>query len=213
VLTNAIYFKGLWYSPFKKKATRDEPFKTAADSSVKVPMMQQKAKFNCMQGDDFQALELPYRGKELSMVVFLPDKVDGLTVFEKKLTEAQVKQWLGRMRSEEVQVALPRFKMTAEFNLNETLKSLGMRQAFVDGGADFSGISGSGRNLFIEAVVHKAFVDVNEEGTEAAAATGVSIALSSLPQTRIFRADHPFVFLIRDNRSGGILFMGRMTRP
>jgi serpin B len=213
VLTNAIYFKGLWLSQFNKKVTRDEMFKTAGSSPVKTPMMHQKARFNYMQGDGFQALELPYQGKDLTMIVFLPDKTDGLADFERKLTEPQQKQWLSRLRSEEVQVALPRFKMTAEFNLNQTLRSLGMRQAFVPGGADFSGISGSGRNLFIQAVVHKAFVDVNEEGTEAAAATGVAIALTSLPQSKLFRADHPFVFLIRDNRSGFILFMGRMSRP
>jgi serpin B len=213
VLTNAIYFKGLWDSQFKKKVTQDEPFKTAAGNSVKVPMMHQKAKFRYMKGDDFQALELPYQGKELALVVFLPDKVGGLPEFEKKLTESQLKQWLSRLGTDEVQVALPRFKMTAEFNLNDTLRALGMRQAFVPGGADFTGISGSGRNLFVQAVVHKAFVDVNEEGTEAAAATGVAIALTSLPQIKVFRADHPFVFLIRDNRSGGILFMGRMTAP
>jgi serpin B len=213
VLTNAIYFKGFWASQFKKKATREEVFKTAAGSSVKTPLMHQKARFNYMKGDDFQALELPYQAKDVSMVVFLPDKVDGLAAFEKRLMEPQLKQWLGQLRSQEVQVALPRFKLTAEFNLNKTLEALGMRQAFAAGRADFSGISGSGRNLFIQAVVHKAFVDVNEEGTEAAAATGVAIALTALPQSTVFRADHPFVFLIRDNRSGSILFMGRMSRP
>jgi serpin B len=213
VLTNAIYFKGFWSSPFKKKDTRDEAFKTATGTSIKVPTMNQRARLKYMRNEGFEAVELPYQGKDLAMIVFLPDKVDGLGAFEGRLTESRVKQWLSKMGTEEVQLSLPRFKMTAEFNLNQTLKALGMRRAFVPGGADFSGISGSGRNLFIQAVVHKAFVDVNEEGTEAAAATGVAIALTSVPQIRVFRADHPFVFLIQDNRSGSILFMGRMSKP
>ncbi len=213
VLTNAIYFKGYWALQFKKANTRKEPFKTAAGKSVQAPLMHQKDRFGYFKGSDFQALQMPYQGKDLSMVVLLPDRVDGLAEFEKKLTGPNLAKWLAGLATKEVQVALPKFKMTREFNLNDALTALGMRQAFIAGAADFTGMSGSGRKLFIQAVMHKAFVDVNEEGTEAAAATGVVIGLTSVQITPVFRADHPFVFLIRDNRSGSVLFMGRVTDP
>jgi serpin B len=216
VLTNAIYFKGFWAEQFKKDATHNEDFKTSATAAVKAPLMHRTGDYKYLDGGDFQALELPYKGKDLSMVVLLPKKVDGLAEFEKKLTEANLTGWLGRLRKQEVIVTLPRFKTTREFMLKGPLQALGMKRAFVPGGADFSGMSGTnGKRLFISAVVHKAFVDVNEEGTEAAAATGVVVKLTSarIPGPAVFRADHPFVFLIRDNRSGGVLFMGRLTNP
>jgi serpin B len=214
VLTNAIYFKGFWADQFKKDATREEPFHTGAGASVKAPLMHRTGRYGYLDGGDFQALELPYRAKHLSMVVLLPKKVDGLAALERKLTAANLAAWLGKLHQQEVQVALPRFQMTREFSLKDTLQALGMRRAFIAGGADFSGMSGTnGRRLFISAVVHKAFVDVNEEGTEAAAATGVAVALTSAPIFQTFRADHPFVFLIRDNRSGSVLFLGRLTNP
>jgi serpin B len=214
VLTNAIYFKGFWADQFKKKATRTEDFKTSATASVKAPLMHRTGDYKHFDGGDFQALELPYKGNELSMVVLLPKKVDGLPEFEKKLTGANLTGWLGRLRKQEVVVTLPRFKTTREFMLKEPLQALGMKRAFVAGGADFTGMSGTeGKRLFISAVVHKAFVDVNEEGTEAAAATAVVVSILSARITPVFRADHPFVFLIRDNRSGSVLFMGRLTNP
>jgi serpin B len=214
VLTNAIYFKGFWAHQFKKQNTRDEPFTTSAGKPVKTPLMHRTGSYGYLDAGDFQALELAYRGDDLAMVVLLPKKADGLGALEEKLTEANLAAWLGRLGKREVQVALPRFKMTREFNLNTTLQALGMRRAFVPGGADFTGMAGSvGRKLFIQAVVHKAFVDVNEEGTEAAAATGVAVALTAARVTPTFRADHPFVFLIRDKRSGSVLFMGRLTNP
>jgi serpin B len=215
VLTNAIYFKGFWAEQFTKANTRLEPFQLAGGGQVQGPLMHRTGHFKYLDGGDFQALELPYRGKDLSMVVLLPKKVNGLAALEGRLKEANRAAWLGRLREQEVQVALPRFTVTREFNLNQVLESLGMRQAFVPGGADFSGMSGTnGRRLFIQAVVHKAFVDVNEEGTEAAAATGVAVAKEAAPaDPAVFRADHPFVFLIRDNRSGSMLFLGRLTNP
>jgi serpin B len=215
VLTNAIYFKGFWAEQFKKANTKQEPFKLAGGDQVQAPLMHRTDHFQYLDGGDFQALELPYRGNDLSMVILLPKKVDGLSALEKKLTAANLAAWLGRLREQEVQVALPRFKVTRAFNLNQVLESLGMRQAFVAGGADFSGVSGTnGKRLFLQAVVHKAFVDVNEEGTEAAAATGVVVKEEAAPaEPAVFRADHPFVFLIRDNRSGSVLFLGRLTNP
>jgi serpin B len=215
VLTNAIYFKGLWARQFKKSATKEEPFRTAGGGSVKAPLMHQTGDFKYAHGGDFQALELPYRGDDLSMVVLLPKKADGLPALEAKLTASNLDAWLGKLQKQEVEVALPRFKMTRSFGLNATLKALGMRRAFVPGGADFTGMAGSeGRRLFIQAVVHKAFVDVNEEGTEAAAATAVAVgADSEPPPPPVFRADHPFVFLISDNRSGSVLFLGRLANP
>jgi serpin B len=215
VLTNAIYFKGFWAEQFKKASTKQEPFQLAGGGQVQVPLMHQTGHFQYHDGGTFQALELPYRGRELSLLVLLPKRVDGLAALEGRLTAANLAAWLGRLREQEVQVALPRFKVTGAFNLNQVLEALGMRQAFIPGGADFSGMSGTnGRKLFLQAVVHKAFVDVNEEGTEAAAATGVAVAEEAEPaDPAVFRADHPFVFLIRDNRSGSVLFLGRLTNP
>ena len=176
VLTNAIYFKGNWASPFKKEITRDEPFLTAADKKVDVPMMQQIGTFNYLQSDNLQLLEMEFGGKELSMVVLLPKQVDGLADLEKNLTAEKLQAWFSKLHKANVLVFLPRFKTTSEFQLNGTLSDMGMKRAF-DPAADFSGMTGS-RDLHISAVVHKAFVDVNEEGTEAAAATGVAMAVS-----------------------------------
>jgi serpin B len=211
VLTNAIYFKGDWASQFKKDQTRDEEFQTGADK-VKAPMMHQMARFKYLDADGVQALELPYAGKELSMVVLLPKKTDGLAELEKMLSADKVAGWLGKLREQEVIVALPKFKTTCEYSLNGPLAALGMKKAFGPT-ADFSGMNGRKDDLYIQAVVHKAFVDVNEEGTEAAGATGIAVGVKALPVRREFRADHPFVFLIRDTRNDSILFLGRVVNP
>jgi serpin B len=213
VLTNAIYFKGDWAHPFKKPQTKEEPFKVTATQQVTVPMMNQTGFFKYFDGGSFQALELPYVGDKLSMLVLLPKEVDGLATFEQSLTAQKLVEWLPALRSQEVVVALPKFTVTAEFLLNQALSALGMPLAFSDA-ADFSGMS-EDRGLALSAVLHKAYVDVNEEGTEAAAATGGVARVTSAPLTPppVFRADHPFVFLIRDTRSGGILFLGRVTQP
>jgi serpin B len=212
VLTNAIYFKGNWARQFKKEQTRDAPFTPADGGKVDVAMMNQTAEFGYMEGSDFQALELPYVDDELSMVIFLPKKHDGLAEFEKKLTLENLGKWQGRLYKRKVIVSVPKFKVTSQFGLGGVLKSMGMGNAF-SSGADFSGINGK-RDLFISAVIHKAYVDVNEEGTEAAAATAVTMRVTSVqPQPPIFRADHPFFFLIRDNKSKSILFLGRITNP
>ena len=213
VLTNAIYFKGNWASQFKKEATRDEPFLVAADKKVNVPMMHQKADFKYFDTAKLQLLEMPYEGKDLSMVVLLPKEVDGLADLEKSLTMTKLQDWLDRLHKSEVEVALPKFQATSEFRLDKALIDMGMKDAFDIGKADFSGMSSS-RDLYIKAVVHKAFVDVNEEGTEAAAATAVvMVDPKGLRLTPSFRADHPFLFLIRDTRYGSILFLGRVMNP
>jgi len=210
-LVNAIYFKGDWDKKFKKENTKDGPFSIKADRKVDVPLMHQTGNYRYLDGDSFQLLEMPYEGKELTMTILLPKKVDGLTELEKRLTAGNLNEWLGKSSSTSVQVTLPKFKMVTQFSLNGTLSELGMPQAFGPG-ADFSGMNGK-RDLYIMVAVHKAFVDVNEEGTEAAAATAVAPG-AFRPQIPVeFKADHPFVFLIRDMRSHSILFLGRLIEP
>jgi serpin B len=216
VLTNAIYFKGDWASQFKKDRTRDEPFFLADGKQVKTPLMHQTGTFGYAETATCQALELPYVGKDLSLLVLLPTKADGLAALEKGFSADTVNGVLGRLRAtQDVDVTLPKFKTTAAFRLEAELMALGVKRAF-GGGADFSGMAGSPGDLFISSVVHKAFVEVNEEGTEAAAATAVTLGGTSSavpPPKPVFRADHPFVFLIRDNKSGTILFLGRLADP
>jgi serpin B len=213
VLTNAIYFKGNWARQFKKNQTQDGPFILADGRKVETPMMNQTAQFGYMETDILQCLELPYVDKELSMIILLPKEPDGLSKLEQTLTAENLSQWLARLYSREVVVCVPKFKVTAQFSLASVLQSMGMTDAF-SSDADFSGMDGK-KDLFISAVIHKAYVDVGEEGTEAAAATGVVMKLTSVgpSETPVFRADHPFLFLIRDNKSGGILFIGRVTDP
>ena len=147
------------------------------------------------------------------MVILLPRQVDGLAALEKELTAETLEARLKKLARREVEVYLPRFKVTSQFSLADTLAAMGMTDAFKPGGADFSGMNGR-KDLFISAVVHKAFVEVNEEGTEAAAATGVAVALARAPEPApVFRADHPFLFLIRHEKTGVILFMGRVANP
>ncbi len=200
VLTNAIYFKGDWANQFKKDRTREAPFYLGGGKQTDVPLMHQTAPFRYFDGNTFQALELPYVGNHLAMVVLLPKKIDGLAALEKELSPDKLEKWLGGLHKDEVEVQLPRFTMTAEFPLEKTLPAMGMPTAFSDA-ADFSGIAKI-EQLSIGVVRHKAFVDVNEGGTEAAAATGVEIRAVSDTINPVFRADHPFLFLIRDAQFG-----------
>ena len=210
VLTNAIYFKGDWATQFKVKSTRELPFKLASGKSRKTPMMFQKGNFGFFQDEEIQALEMPYKGEKVSMVALLPRKVDGLAALEKSLSAGKLSGWLGKLRGVKVDTLFPKFKMTSRFDLSGKLQDLGMKKAFRD--ADFSGMDGT-RNLYLTAVFHKAFVEVNEEGTEAAAATGAVVGLRSIRRGPSFRADHPFLFLIRDKATGSILFLGRYAKP
>jgi serpin B len=215
VLTNAIYFKGDWESPFKKRATADDDFKLTASERRRVSMMQQTEGFKFARLDGLRVLQMPYKGQQLAMVIVLPDEVDGLTKLEQELSPETWQKWTGKLAEKEVWVRLPRFKMTTEFGLNDALSSLGMPLAFKEGSADFSGMNGK-TDLFISAALHKAFVDVNEEGTEAAAATAVVIAPTAAPirdEPEKFHADHPFLFSIVDQRTKSILFVGRVMDP
>jgi serpin B len=213
VLTNAIYFKGKWALQFDPKMTLDGDFWTSATDKVKTPLMTERGDFNYVENDTLQAVELPYTGKGVSMIVLLPRKRDGLGELEKQLTAKNLSDWTGALRPEkELNVTLPKFKMTLQFELTKELEALGMKDAFSTE-ADLSGMGGEPGYLYLSHVIHKAFVDVNEEGTEAAAATGVVVRTLALKVTPVFRADHPFVFVIRDNKSGAILFMGRLLKP
>lgn len=213
VLANAIYFKGLWESPFDEDDTRKSPFYVSAEEVVEVPMMYQEEEFAYAEGEGYRALELPYKGGELAMVVLLPNQRGGLGALESELDGQEVFSTLGRMQQREVHVYLPRFRLESALGLEEVLSSMGMTDAFSPGKADFSGINGR-RNLSISAVLHKAFVKVDEEGTEAAAATGGMVGAASLaPRPVVFRADHPFIFLIRHRPTGLVLFAGRLADP
>jgi serpin B len=218
VLTDAIYFKADWQAQFQKAQTEDGDFHLAAAKTVKTPLMHRTGGYSYFDGGTFQALEMPYRSRELSMIVFLPKDMDGLSSFEQSLTASSIRQWLSQLQPvPRVIVTFPKYKVTEQLELGSTLGAMGMPSAFARTAADFSGMTGN-RELFLSAVIHKAFIDVNEVGTEAAAATAavmVGMAMRAPDPTPPpeFRADHPFLFLIRDNRSGGILFMGRLTDP
>jgi serpin B len=216
VLVNAIYFKGDWASRFKKDRTRTGTFRLGGDSNVRAPLMRQTGRFRYTDTETVQVLEMPYVGKDLSMVVLLPRKPGGLAALEKGLTPGILDDWLGKLANHLVDVTLPRFKVTSQFSLKRTLTSLGMADAFTERSADFSGIEEE-KDLYLSAVVHKAFVEVNEKGTEAAAATGAGgrgrVSGRRRPPRVVFKADRPFVFLIHDARSGSVLFLGRVTNP
>lgn len=212
VLTNAIYFKGSWAHKFDTKKTLEIPFKTTSGRKIQVPTMMTQNDLNYTENNMFQILELPYSGNKLSMVILLPKENQKLEQLEKILTANTIETWLGDLRKEKIDLFLPKFKIAYNLNLNDALKSLGMKDAF-DETANFSGMTGY-HDLYISRVLHKAFVDVNEEGTEAAAATAVIMEFKSMPsKSLIFKADHPFIFLIRDISTGNIVFIGRIMNP
>jgi serpin B len=213
VLTNAIYFKGDWTEPFRKELTQVAPFHVSATQNTGVPLMYQQDDLRYWAGDGLKVLELPYEKGDLAMLVLLPDEIEGLSDVEAKLNTDNLSRWQSGLRKQEVRVHLPRFRLESQFQLADVLKSMGMTRAFTPGEADLTGMS-SEQELYVSAVIHKAFVDVNEEGTEAAAATGVEVKTTAgILGPAVFRADHPFVFLIRDNRTGSILFLGRLVNP
>jgi serpin B len=214
VLTNAIYFKADWEVKFNAKWTKAKPFQVAADKKADVPTMTLRSHFNHFDGGTFQMLELPYEGNEVSMLVLLPKKADGLPELEKALSGEQLAAWHKKLKEADVLLDLPKFKMTSAFELKKVLSGMGMPTAFQFPGADFSGMTGE-PSLFIGQVVHKTMIDVNEEGTEAAGSTAVVMSFGGVPPPNPvrFNADHPFLFLVRHNPSGSILFVGRVADP
>ncbi|MCK9578862.1 MAG: serpin family protein [Methanoregula sp.] len=221
VITNAIYFKGTWVKQFDTERTSDEDFRTASGKTVRVPMMQrtdEDAVYRYVENDDLQLLAMPYEhasGRELSMAVLLP-KEDSLAPLEASLGTETFSDLQQSATSRRVMVYFPKFTLKTKYErMAETLAAMGMPTAFT-ANADFSGMDGKS-NLLISDVIHQAYVDVNEEGTEAAAATAVVMKLAAAPMEPepipVFRADHPFIFFIQDNETGAILFMGQVTDP
>lgn len=215
VLVNAVYFYGTWQTPFSKDRTEAAPFHAAPGRDLDVDLMQAHLEhLGYHEEPGLQVCELPYKGREVSMVVLLP-AAGRLGALEARLARGDLDAITDRLRPRTVNVGLPRFKIEAQFGLNDPLIALGMRDAFSPGRADFSGMTGT-RDLFVSAVVHKAFIEVNEKGTEAAAATAAVMAVRAMPRMEepaVFRADRPFLFVLRDRASGAILFLGRVASP
>jgi len=252
ILTNAIYFKGAWSVPFKAADTKPRDFTLADGKKIKAPIMNARwlnvgsygafnadgslfktpvkikrgQKSGCYPGDKgFAMLELPYKGDDITMVLIAPNTHDGLGAVEKNLTTANLAAWIGKLQKRKTNVFLPKFKLETKYEMNDTLKAMGMVRAFTDPrlpkGADFAGMCASDDprlRLYITKVIHKAFVEVNEKGTEAAAATAVMMMTTTslpptVPFTPTFQADRPFLFVIRDKQTNSILFMGRINNP
>jgi serpin B len=211
VLTNAIYFNAAWEHPFDEKMTADGPFNLLDGEQVIVPMMKQTESFGYTEGEGYQAVELPYDGGELSMVILLPE-AGKFEAFEEGLQSQQVDAIISDLRHIEVTLTMPKFEFDSEFSLKDTLAEMGMPIAF-SSSADFSGMTGK-RELSISDVMHKAFVAVDEAGTEAAAATAVIVGLTAVPEPLVdVTVDRPFIFLIRDIETGAVLFVGRVLNP
>ncbi|XP_074135103.1 serpin B6-like isoform X1 [Sminthopsis crassicaudata] len=216
VLVNAIYFKGKWQNQFDKHATTEQMFKINKDKQKPVQMMYQESTFSMTYLREVftNVLVLPYVGGQMDMVILLPDENTDLKTLEKSLTSEKLTDWLKpeRMNKTEVEVFLPRFKLEENLDMENILRKLGMSDAFDGSKADFSGIS-TGKNLLLSKIMHKAYVEVNEEGTEAAAATAVVIIPLCAKMNPRFVVDRPFLFLIRDNSSKNILFYGKVISP
>lgn len=229
VLTNAIYFKGTWKWQFDQSDTREQDFRITPGNVVKAQMMHmepEKATLNYADTGDMQILELPYKGGKISMLILLPkqgeyfDRGTGGTItYENTLEDIELSlekldEYKSQMREMNLgSISIPKFEFDTKYTgMAETLKSLGMPTAFDSGSADFSGMTG-GRDLFISKVIHQAYVKVDEQGTEAAAATAVVMELTAIMPGDSFIADHPFIFIIQENGTGNILFMGRIVDP
>lgn len=217
VLTNAVYFKGFWQNQFVEASTRDWDFKTSKTETTKIKLMNKTAQFMYGKNKSLscQVLKLPYKHQKMAMMILLPDKEDGLAKLEEKVNADQLRECDQITRKQKVIVSLPKFKIDCQFNLENVLQQLGICDLFAQN-ADLSGITGD-KDLFVSAVVHQAFVDVNEEGTEAAAATAVVMSRKKcagpVERPPHFLADHPFLFVIQHCESGVIVFVGRVIKP
>jgi serpin B len=214
VLTSAIYFYGKWQDPFLTSRTLPAPFTLPSGAAAQADFMNQTSHFGYAETPSAQILEMRYAGSGIAFDVLLPKLVTGLPDLEKSLTPENLTGWLGHVATQNVQVSLPKFRAESQFSIRKALSAMGMPAAFTDK-ADFSGIDPKG-GLAISEVFHKAFVDVSEQGTEAAAATGIAVHATAMrmpEQAIVFRADHPFLFLIRDARTGVVLFIGRLMNP
>ncbi len=220
VLTNAVYFKGTWAKAFNKEDTYQDNFRTAGGDNVDVQMMQRtddKSVFGYAETQDMQILDMPYSGGNISMMILLPKQDSQLSTLEQTLTSGKLMGWESDLKDQRVEVYIPKFKFDTEYLMAKDLQDMGMKAAFSPD-ADFSGMSGQ-KDLYISSVIHKAYIEVNEEGTEAAAATAVEMEASVSPNEPqgptipVFRADHPFIFFIQDKETGAILFMGKMNDP
>ncbi|MBD3350179.1 MAG: serpin family protein [Candidatus Lokiarchaeota archaeon] len=235
VLTNAIYFKGKWEHQFDRDDTKPEDFTLQSGSKIKVPIMRltdDELDFNYAEYDGVQILEMPYQGDKISMLVLLPridindpmlqrrferegiePQTSDMTQLESTLTEEKLQEWRNKLKPETVYIYMPKYTFETSYSLSDYLKSMGMNLPFTWPGADFSGMDGTNL-LYIDKVLHKAYIDVYEEGTEAAAATVISMmAGAAMPHYVEFRADHPFIFIIQEKETGNILFMGRVNNP
>jgi serpin B len=211
ILTNSIYFKADWLKPFRANQTRTQPFLLPGGGSVPATFMRQRNNFRVLRQDGFQALEAPYKGEELSMILFVPETPDGLTAFEGQLEGAKLAGWIDALMKEQpgdVELIMPKLQLTTKASLVPELQALGMRRAFTFG-AQLGGIANT--RLRLSDVIHQTFLLVDEEGTEAAAVTGAIAEIVSMP--REFHADRPFLYLIRDNRTKTVLFIGRISDP
>ncbi len=215
-LINAIYFKGKWTDKFKKELTSERPFTPAAGNAIRVPMMTQSGSYQYYETPDFQAISLPYGNRRWTMRIFLPSPGRALPQFLKTLTPSNWDAWMRSFRKRDGDILLPRFRIEYEKELNDALKALGMEVAFSRSRADFSSMIQTSERAYINQVRHKTFVEVNEEGTEAAAATSVGVSVTSFqqPQAR-FRmvVDRPFFCAIRDDQTGAVLFLGAISNP
>ena len=211
VITNAIYFKGTWLTQFQEEDTEESDFWTSNTDSVRADLMKQEGRFDYMQSDGVKVLKMPYEGDRLSMLVVLPEDRDGIDSLEESLSSELIKKWQQELYSGEIKVVMPKFTTKTSYDLIPLLKNLGMLDVFNPGGADLKNIGSSAANLFVSTASHDAFVDVNEEGTEAAAVT--TIIDQFMSESPRFIADHPFLFIIQDDESGTILFMGKLSDP
>ena len=214
-LINAIYFKGTWQKEFDPSKTREGPFHLANGDEKQVPMMRQQRWYPYYREENFQAISLAYGDGQMSMYIFLPDRESDLNIFLENLNAESWENWMSQFHEQDVSLVMPKFKLEYGKTLNDPLKALGMDVAFDPELADFSRMASlEFGNLYIEKVVHKTFVEVNEEGTEAAAATSVEVGVKSVPPPPIsFSVDRPFFFAIRDNETKTVLFMGVVVEP